>query len=244
MAIPPAGTFDYVAWLPARSAGWAVDEWRAPVETRVPVVRRRSDLFPDQLWDRRLVGYSPALVISSELIALFARPNDFAGMRRVSFAVDRGFVELLQSGDRVHLARSESAQLAVSVLRDERLIVAFGAVRGVPLGDGMALEPLGVRDAAGWLDRLEFVGDRWTKPTILGDADPCVEITVHGQTRVFAPGERFDVAGLFVWITHGVIFGSPGEDVVGALARIEECPREVAVKCAEAVSDRRLVMTP
>jgi hypothetical protein len=57
---------------------------------------------------------------------------------RAAFHIDRSIVSRLLIGDIMHIVRTQRGGLGLSVLRGNRLIVAFGAITAVPLGEGIA----------------------------------------------------------------------------------------------------------
>ena len=57
--------------------------------------------------------------------------------RTHSIGVDRRIISLLQPGDVLNVAKTRGAGCGLSVLRDDELVVAAGAVLAVPLGPGV-----------------------------------------------------------------------------------------------------------
>ena len=148
MAIPPCGTFQYVAVVPeSRDAPW---------QTRLSVPVKVTG---DDLRDDRLVGHSPTLEMSDAEIMSDVRRSPLAGIAvpevlrcRISltaearqhdtiasaaFHVDRSFMTVLSPGDALFMARTASGGLAVSIHRNGELVAAAGAVSAVPLGESV-----------------------------------------------------------------------------------------------------------
>lgn len=144
MAIPFSETFDYQLTVPddwARASGrWAlhVDESsRAADEPgafgRTPHLRVKQMGPPDPS-ERKRMGHAipnvnrAHLKLSSGLLHL--------GLARsMSFVVASELLSSARPGDRLYLRRDSGAGLSISVIRDEELIVAAGALCLVPLGN-------------------------------------------------------------------------------------------------------------
>lgn len=145
MAIPPCGCFDYVARLtePTAAGGFTRASERLPVpETG------------DKLTENRLVGLEPTFsiedagpepnpgpvrpfVLRSRLT--FTAPSPWrANTKSAWMYVDKALTGRLRRGDLVHVARSGNGSVGLSVVRDDVLIVAVGAVTNVPLGAGVS----------------------------------------------------------------------------------------------------------
>ena len=56
------------------------------------------------------------------------------GEQSGTFHVDRSLTSALRAGDVIHIAQTERGGLGLSVLRNQRLVVAVGAISVVPLG--------------------------------------------------------------------------------------------------------------
>ena len=141
--IPPCGTFDYVGTVPADplSSSWNL-ELREPIR-----------FSGEEMLDKRLVGYSPKLVIRDvgmrpdtpvwqhlpsvplSKITLIADGKELALNASFSFYLHRELFEQLRSGDRVYLLRGSDTGLAISAFRERKLLFAVGAVIEVPLGE-------------------------------------------------------------------------------------------------------------
>ena len=140
VAIPPCGTFQYVAVVPESEGdrtSWNV-RLCAPVE-----------LTGDDLRDDRLVGYSPTLELSDAGITpdvripsngrahprvlrnrmtLTAANRSHARVASAAFHLDQAFAMVLSPRDMLFMARTGCGGLGVSIVRDGQLIAAVGAV--------------------------------------------------------------------------------------------------------------------
>lgn len=147
-------------------------------------------------------------------VTLTAADGDNAHVSAASFDLDEGLVNVLREDDELNLTRTRRGGLALSVLRDGRLLVALGAVSAVPLGpdlevvvrrDRLSKDPPpagGTNAAFPWLHPLEITSGHpprrpkgftirvwyraWPPPE---DADECVTILRTGacpETAAFA----------------------------------------------------------
>jgi hypothetical protein len=147
MAIPLAGTFDYLVIVPE---GRSEDGFECPAETRGPVVRTGSNSA-----DARLVGVSPQVRVTDagppsnpglrppwslrrrSRITLVATAKDRASIAEASFYIDKTFTDCAKAGDQMHFSRNQSCGLGFSLIRGGKLLAAAGALTSVPLGKGV-----------------------------------------------------------------------------------------------------------
>jgi hypothetical protein len=137
MAIARCGTFDYVAMVPESG------EDHAPWNVRLRTPLERTG---DARMDGRLVGHSPTLEILDDRITpsvrmspltgnvgprvlrsrltLTAATRDYAEVESASFHVDRALTMALRPHDMLHMARTACGGLALSIVRDDRLVAA------------------------------------------------------------------------------------------------------------------------
>ena len=118
MAMPLAGTFDYLLTIPKRIGGGF--SGRA-------VVREPFDLCGDDLADRRLVGVAPVVdvtdagltpdaspqrpLVARSRITLTASTRRQASVAAASFHIDKALTSCMREGDLLHLAADASAML-------------------------------------------------------------------------------------------------------------------------------------
>ncbi len=154
----PCGTFDYVVTVPV---GTSSSPWHTT--TRDPVT-----LKGDSLLDDRLVGLTPKLSIADagstpnpgytkgvwrpyvlrSCIVLEAANRSRATARSVSFHIDRHLTSALKPGDLLYMSRTPGGGVGLSVVRDDELLYAVGAVTAVPLATIEARIPLDLIDLA------------------------------------------------------------------------------------------------
>ena len=231
MVMPPCGTFDYFATVTgARSSQQRT--WTFGATLRQQVTPRG-----DKLVDGRLVGYSPLVELSRGKVALRARHRANAQVLTASFDVHCGLMSALRCHDRLHLVRSSTGDLAVSVVRDGRLVLAFGALTLLTLGKNVSVRPS--RSAHAELDgELGFpphhaAGRGWQ----LWDRRAAVaDVYIDGATKTLAVGERVDLMGYHVWVGRGRELACAGALESLAVSDDAACPAEVAVESARLVA--------
>lgn len=226
MAIPVEGTFDYAFDI-------AADPRTAPTRGRG---RERPGAT-----GKRLVGLAP--VLSAEdyqgepwqlraRLTLTASDPEHALVRRASFPVDRGLVDVLRGGDVLSVSRTACGGLGLSVVRGDRLIAAAGSIVSVPLGsDVTARIPLDlIRDAE----------------RILRGRDPryqlCdhpIELTIAGETQILHRG-RPRMGPFDVLVVHGFLPGVPGTDMRVSIERCGACPDTAAHTTAQLFEEEGL----
>src|SRR5262245_4686435 len=113
MVMPPCGTFNYLVEVPADPlAPWQARELKQPEPTG------------DELWDSRLVGLNPLVLVEKGLLILQAQQREGARHSAASLRVDPRLLDSIRPHDQVHLVRTGAAGLGLSVVRDGRLVVA------------------------------------------------------------------------------------------------------------------------
>ena len=227
MAIPPSGTFQYVAIVPdnfSEATPW-VASMCEPIERTGSVLR-----------DARLVGYSPRVEISEagltpdtpagagqrirpkvlrSLITLRATEREGATASAVSFHVDRSVTSRLRPGDELYLARTSCAGSGLSIVRNSQLIVAVGALTAVPLGNHVRVS-LPVNLITGAEAVFKQRDPEFQLPELP------IEVSVGDQRRVLFRG-WIQLGGYEVFVEHGFYRGIPGHDVCLAISLKGEC---------------------
>jgi hypothetical protein len=219
MAIPPAGTFAYTAIVPS---SYSADGFECRVTSR--------DLRPatgDDLFDQRLVGTEALLRVTDggltpdsgptkpwvmrSRILFTAATRQNASIAAAAFHVDKGLIAGLKPGDVMHFNRTGCGGLGLSVLRNGQLVVAVGAVVGMPLGDSIQ-----VRSPNDLIDRAEGVFRE--RDADFAFAESPVEIVVDGRSTIAFRGRR-QIGDFTVFIVHGHLHGLPGTDPCVAVCR-------------------------
>jgi hypothetical protein len=206
VAIPPCGTFQYVAVVPESEGdrtSWNV-RLCAPVE-----------LTGDDLRDDRLVGYSPTLELSDAGITPDVRISSNGRARP----------RVLSPRDMLFMARTGCGGLGVSIVRDGQLIAAVGAASAVPLG-----ELLHVRIPSDTITEAEGVfrkhDPKFTFPELP------VEIRSGDQTRMLHRGQT-QLQSYKVFVEHGFYRGAPGTNECVAVWLTGTCPDIPAIASAQ-----------
>jgi len=224
MAISRAGTFDYVAIVPERS-GAAEFECLGDLSELI-------DITGDDRRDSRLVGHAPLIRVTDagltpdagperpwvmrSLITLRACGSRVASVAEASFHVDRAMMACSRPGDELHLKRTTSGGLGLSILRGGELVVAAGAITAVPLG-----RLVEARIPMDLVDRVEAVFREREAGFRLREWP--VEVSVDG-TRAILQRERRTLGEYEVVVHNGFLWGTPGTDACGAIRRKGQCP--------------------
>ncbi len=149
MAIHPSGTFNYRGVIPAMAADGSFE--CDLVQRDGSPEGRLAQGAPDH---NRLVGWAPRLVVRDAGLTPNASANrplvarhsftlhatdQRASMRTAAFHVESTILQRLQAGDVLHLVHGMGADLGLSILRDDRLIVAAGDIAAVPVGSDLSV---------------------------------------------------------------------------------------------------------
>jgi hypothetical protein len=240
MAIPLSGTFSYTGIVPeehVQSSG----RWQLRDDSGAA-----SSPGGDQLIHSRLVGLQPSLQITDVGIApdgrvspytgnvrpkvllsrltLRASTRDRASVTAFSFCVDQALARSWRVGDVLHVARTASGGLGLSVVRGNRLIAAIGAVTAVPHGGLSIRIPWGaIREAEGVFTRLD---------SRFRFSELPIEFHIESERRVLYRG-RPRIGGYEVFVEHGFYPGIPGVDECAALSLVGSCPEVPAICSAQ-----------
>jgi hypothetical protein len=226
MAIPFTGTFAYVF------------EVTEPLER----ARRLAGRLRESLraGERRLVGHAPVLEATEyqrEPWQLFARitlsaSDEQATVRQVSFSVERGLIRVLRRGDVLHLARTASGEVGLSIIRDDYLVAAAGAITSVPLGsDIVARCPMDLAEQAEAIFRTrdpQYHLREWP-----------LELSIAGQTRILHAG-RPVIGSYDVLVRHGFLWAIPGRSACASIEGCGVCPSSAAHTSAQLLDEEHL----
>jgi hypothetical protein len=239
-----AGTFDYVAVV-----GGAVQrllgKWKAELRD---VVEERGD----RSFDDRLVGRSPSLSITDagptpnpgwnggvwlpdvlrSRITLTASERKGATLAAASFYVDKGLTSRVQQGDALHLRRTHSAGLGISIVRGGMLLAAAGAITGLPLGTDV--------EARCPRDSIEAAQEifRKTDPSFWFLETP-TEVRVARERRLIYRGHsRLGAYDLFA--IHGDLLNFPGTDACLAIWRRKVFSESAATSTAQLLDGKAI----
>ncbi len=232
MAIPPSGTFNYVAVVPQDIRDGAVEcavqsMPSAGADTtrlvgRAPTLRvTAAGLTPD-------AGPARPWVMRSRL-TLEASGRRGATVAAVSFHVDQAIMGRLEPGDVIHLARTMCGGLGLSVIRHGELVVAVGAVTSVPLGGAVAARIPGalISEAQALFRRRDPLFEFRELP---------VEISVNDQVSLLFGGRR-TMEPYSSHVLHGHLIGLPGQNECVSICRTGACPEDAATASAMLLDD-------
>ena len=241
MVMPPCGTFAYVAIVPNTIDDGAFE---CAAESREAVANTGHHLV-----DRRLVGLAPVLTMADaslparthggrpevmrSRVTLTARTPEQATVAMVSFYLSKRLTLRLAPGDVIHLGRTSSSGLGVSVVRSGRLVVAAGAVASVPLGHSASANTPSdlIAGAKAVFRRHDPKFEFMESP---------LEVTVEGSRAILFRGGRRELGPFDIEVLHGFIPGIPGTDECAAIARRDVCSIYAAVTSATWLEDRSL----
>jgi hypothetical protein len=240
--MPPCGTFNYFAVVPPESEGRSA-KWRVQLTEPVEQTGQEST-------DSRLVGLSPLLEIADggstpnpsatrpavlrSRFTLTASEERHSQLSAASFYIDRDLTSIFEPGDRLYMARTASAGLGVSLLRNDRLVFGVGAISSVPLGSGIqgSVPHDLVRKASACFK---------TRDKNFTFSELPIQITVDNEVRIASRGWH-QLGNYAIWVNHGYYPGIPGKDVSVAIALKGACGSVPATASAQLLDAGELEM--
>ena len=119
--IQPSGTFEYGAEFTAESF-------------------RASDIVVqgaamESTYDVRLVGQCPMIRFWNDRVVIVSSEKTNSSVRNASFPLGNAVALAASPGDRLYVVRTGCGGIGLSLLRNEQLLLAIGAVTAVPLGN-------------------------------------------------------------------------------------------------------------
>ena len=181
--IPPSGTFEYQAEFTSESFG-----------DNAVVVHGECQTKGDQA---RLVGPNPMIRFWRERLVLVAQHTRESTVRNVSFPVGRAVPLAARPGDRLYVVRTGSGGIGLSLLRQEKLVLAIGAVAEVPLGPG-------VEAVRYWEDT-----DKWQ---FVAADNSWLEFRVGKEQARLREREVLEIENCSIYVERGWSAGIPGID--------------------------------
>jgi hypothetical protein len=239
--MPCCGTFYYVATIPGAS--------QDPGQPWPVSLAEKIELTGDSLHDDRLVGHSPTLTISDagtaplpdkrsgevfrSRLTLTSTQRKHDGVSSASFYVDRYITNLFKPGDLLYMSRTCCAGLGLSLLRNNELVLAAGAVTAVPLGPHVKV-----------MHPLELVREA---ETVFRKSDPTFEFgraplhfLIGTESIILFEGLRWS-DDYNIYVSHGFIEGVPGKDECAAIWTMKQHTR-AATGSAELLDSGELEM--
>lgn len=148
MVMPFCGTFTYAVIVPG-----------APQKLGQPwpvSLAEKFEFTGDSVRDDRLVGHSPTLTISDggtastpekqyknilrSRLTLTASRRKHATVSSASFYINKDITGRFTPGDLLYMSRTNCAGLGLSLIRNDELILAVGAVTAVHLGPSLKVK--------------------------------------------------------------------------------------------------------
>jgi hypothetical protein len=146
----------------------------------------------------------------------------------LAFEVDRDLMKAFDIGDVFHIARTDSGGTGLSLIRNEKLVFAVGAVSAVPLGPFVqAFVPTDLAREA------EAVFQR--RDPKFGLTHLPLEVRIHGESRIWFRGRR-KFGGYDVWVEHGFYPFDDSTDECVAIALVGACGAIPATTSAQLLS--------
>lgn len=237
MAILAGGTFRYVAVVPkgiVATLPWPVKVWGTGDGGDKP--------------RRWLTGISPVLHISNggptpnpsssipavlrTRFTLTASGRENASVSAASFCVDSDLIAAFQPGDTLYMARTGRAGLGLSLLRDNRLILAIGCIASLPLGSEIRGGiPFDLADEAKAVFR--------THDPEFEFRELPVQVSLGQQTHIVFRG-RQQLGNYDIWVEHGLRPGMPGRDECVAISLRGACGPVAASASAQLLDNGEL----
>lgn len=124
-------------------------------------------------------------------MVLIASSRSAASIRWFSFPVGDVVFRVAQAGDVLNLVRTGSGDLGLSILREDRAVLALGAIAAVPLGAHLR------------------VANRVPEPE---GPERCVQVDVGGVSQVLRARESIQVAGYDVYCERACTCHPDGPD--------------------------------
>ena len=180
--------------------GWSTCDYEATVED----IRRTETIWTarERLSDgKRMAGRAPRICIDQQRIAVTAPSPKDATFRQVVFSAGDAVFKAVRSGDSLFLTHTGSAEFGISLIRDDELVLAFGAIARVPLGQ-----------------TVEVVRGPSVEPSDRPIEDTWLEVSSGGHTERFRSRQTRRVGAYQVYLEHSWNFGIPGNDAQGSIA--------------------------
>ena len=180
--IHPSGTFDYEA------------EFTIEGFSDSDIVLYGTDRRGENI--DCLVGLNPMIRFWNNRIVIVAPGKLKSTCRNVSFSFGNAVSLSARPGDRLYLVRTGAGGIGLSVLRQQSLILAVGAVTAVPLGRDMQIIR-GPGSPNPWEDPIS---DTW------------LEFRVGSEQLILRDREVTEIGDYHIYIEHRWEDGVPGTD--------------------------------
>jgi hypothetical protein len=213
--IHPSGTFEYEAEFTSKSFSDS------------DIVLHGTALYVENL--TRLVGPNPKIRFWNERLVLVASGKTNSSVRNASFAIGNAVQLAAHPGDRLYLVRTGAGGMGLSLLREERLVLAIGAIARVPLGkDVQAL-----RNSEGM--------DHWD---YLAADTSWLEFRVGSEQLILREREVSEMGDYYIYMERGWADGTPGTDECVSICVADDSTMKIAaIRSAILLGNGALKMT-
>src|ERR1044072_7276682 len=227
MAIAPGGTFDYEI---------SIEEYKGSPK---PTWIGKARTIRDRAIHPGLLGYAPDFELSKGLVTL--RSTDPEHFRRkdkhfirqrplalASFEIGDALAMAVGDQDILRFRRSGTGDLGLSLIRREKLILAIGAIAGIPLGSEIRVQE----------DELlrECQGFRALSEPPLRPLH--VKVIILNQALDLLEGEEATVNSYYIFVERTYKIGIPGQQSILSMVRLDEsATKEEIIRCTKRFSE-------
>jgi hypothetical protein len=196
--IPFSGTFDY-------EAEFTIEGFRDS-----DIVLHGTDRSGENI--DRLVGLNPMIRFWNGRLVIVASGKRKSTLRNVSFPIGDAVTLTAHPGDQLYLIRTGEGGIGMSLLRQQRLILAAGAITEIPLGRDMQA----IRGSEGTND--------WDNPA----ADNWLEFRVRSEQLNLREREVTEIGGYHIYIERCWKYGEPGTDECVSVSVADDSAMKIA----------------
>lgn len=176
----------------------------------------------------RLVGHSPTIRFWNDRLVLVASEESTSRLRNASFAIGDAVTLSAHPGDQLHVIRTGSGGIGLSLLRDDRLVLAIGCVTAVPLGFNINV----------------IKGPRSHKPFPDPLCDTRLEFQVESESLILRNRVLTQLGDCEIYVERSWQDGIPGVDECVSICRGDDPAVKIAsVRSAILLGNSPLKMT-
>jgi hypothetical protein len=145
--------------------------------------------------EMRLVGLKPRIRFWNDRLVVIASQRDKSSARNVSFPIGDAVRQIAQPGDQLYLVRTGRGGIGLSLIRQEKLILATGAIGRVPLGKDIQV----------------VYSDDDIDPEDFGIKSP-LELRVKGERLILRERDVLEAEGYHIYVERCWEDDIPGTD--------------------------------
>ena len=182
-------------------APWSTCDYEATVEE----IRRNETIWAGRerlSRGKRLAGRTPRICVDQRRISITAQSPKDATCRQVVVPAGDAIFKTCKAGDTLYLSHTPCATFGVSLIRQNELILALGAVTHVPLGKTVSAK----RGPALSSTTDECLEDTW------------LEVSNRGDTQKIRSRQVLTVGAYEVYLERAWNVGIPGDDEQASIA--------------------------